>query len=105
MWSNTEQALGITCGCLPILPRFIKHVWNASSIGDSEAMVQMRNGKTGATISQKSKASKKDWVELKETTKPRTPQQAHAPFDNSVPTYREELVPSHKDDLETGIRD
>ncbi|KAI4182738.1 MAG: hypothetical protein L6R41_005796 [Letrouitia leprolyta] len=104
MWANTEIALGITCGCLPILPRFVKHVWPVSSTGDSI----MANGRTGAApISQKSKAAtKRDWVELRESTEPGTPQQPLGPFKGqNVPTYREDLVPTHRDDLELGVRD
>jgi hypothetical protein len=96
MWATAEIALGITCSCLPILPRFIQHIWNVSVPSEAETIMDMTNGKTGATKNQ-TKERKGDWVELKETSKPITPQQTHAPFHPNVPTHRE--------DLELGIRD
>jgi len=73
MWATTELAFAISYGCLPILPRLFQHLWAIPVSSESDLFVQANKGKSADTAGRLDERQR-DWVPLREITKPSGPQ-------------------------------
>ncbi|KAL6720661.1 hypothetical protein ACLMJK_002586 [Lecanora helva] len=96
MWSAAEQALGLTCACLPVLPRLFQYFTANTVSKSSDMFVQADSGKSAPAMGRLDER-KRDWVLLREISKPSPPKPVYASSPDDITTYREDVEMGRKE--------